>query len=103
MKKPRVYYHSKTDTAEDVAKRVTGKLRTNYGVELFTGIPQITESNKKERDTYIAEAHASMQKQVYEIDKLYIAATTAASYTDTIKVLSAEAVLIDLDKNNRRD
>lgn len=98
MKKLRVYFRSKTETVEQVAKKVSGKLRAAYGMALFSSIPQLTDDNKQEWDTYMAEAHVAMKKRVYEIDKLYIAATAAVSFTNAIKVLSTEAVLIDIDK-----
>ena len=96
--KPRVNFHGKTDTAEQVIERTAGKLKMAYGMNLLSNMPPLSDRNKVEWDKMLSDSTAEMKKMANEIEALCERARVAAVFEVTLNILSEQAALVDLDK-----
>jgi len=96
MKKPRVYFHGKTETAEQVFSRTAAKLEAAQRMQSFVESGKF--ANTPQFSAAVKEQCGIINDRVAQIAALCERARTAAVFEVTLNILSEEVSLIDLDR-----
>ena len=98
MAKSKVYFHSKTETIEQIIERTAAKLEAAQRLKIFGDALSVNERTKEKIDKYTHEQENIMKDRVAQINKLCYRAGTVRTFNESLDILSEEVMLVDLDK-----
>ena len=102
MNKPRVNFHSRTETVEQIIGRVAFKLDAAQRMLSFSGTPRVDEKSIGKFHEYANEQKKVISERNAQIFELCKRARTAPIFELTLDILSEQVTLVDLDKEFKK-